>query len=69
MTKATQYREAYITMSPQTVADYMSLLLTIDPNSNMVNRDGKIWIEFSDGSEWQLGSAEASATTMNHHDA
>jgi len=69
MTLADRYREAYITYSPETVVAYMSLLHTIDSGSSMVLREGEVWIEFSDGSEWKLGLADKPANTMRHHDS
>ncbi len=69
MSLADQYREAYITMSPTTVADYLTLVRTIDPNAAMQAREDGVWIEFTDGSEWRLGSADQPANTARHHDS
>jgi len=69
MTLADRYREAYITMSPTDVGSYMTMLQSIDPDAVMSNRNGQVWIEFTDGSEWRLGSADKPASKMNHHDA
>lgn len=68
-TNAQRYREAYLNSNPQTVGEYFDMLMAIDPDGSMVNRNGQVWIEFSDGSEWRLGAAEKPANQANHWDA
>jgi hypothetical protein len=65
MSLAAQYREAFLTApNLETVADWLDLLRDIDPDAIMSTRDLGVYIEFSDGSLWLLGSAEDSASRM-----
>jgi hypothetical protein len=67
-TLATRYREAYAIMQPETVGAYFDMLQSIDPNGKMAERNGQVYIEFSDGSEWRLGAFNTDADKMGKHD-
>lgn len=65
MTLADKYREAYNNaLNLPTVADYLHLVATIDPDAIMAKRDLGVYIVFTDGSCWRLGTANRNAGVM-----
>lgn len=66
MTLAERYRSEY--KNPQrpmaTIADWLSLMMQVDPDATVTNSDIGVYIEFTDGSVWRLGSADHNAGAM-----
>jgi hypothetical protein len=68
MRLADRYREEY--RNPDrpmvTVADWLKLLLEIDPKAEAVKTDLGVSLHFSDGSVWLLGAASRNAACQRN---
>lgn len=64
MTLAEKYRTSYKYTNPESVMDWLVLLKEIDPKAKLSAKKLGVYVEFSDGSIWLLGTSERNAACM-----